>query len=62
MLLNIILSDIQQYRTVVEKVIQFFVSPEKCENQIYEFLTPDRRYTESSLDTFSCLDYLSHNY
>ena len=44
MLLNIILSDFQQYRTLLAKVIQFFVSPEKCENQRYKFLTPDRRY------------------
>ena len=28
MLLNIILSDFQQYRTLQVKVIQFFVSPE----------------------------------
>ena len=44
MLLNIILSDFQQYRTLLAKVIQFFVSPEKCENQRYEVLTPDLRY------------------
>ena len=44
MLLYIILSDFQQYRTLLAKVIQFFVFPEKCENQRYEFLTPDRRY------------------
>ena len=44
MLLNIILSDFQHYRTLLAKVIQFFVSPEKCENQGYKFLTPDRRY------------------
>ena len=44
MLLNIILSDFQQYRTLLAKVIQFFVSPEKCKNQIYKFLTPDRPY------------------
>ena len=44
MLLNIILSDFQQYRTLLANVIQFFVSPEKCENQRYEFLTPGRRY------------------
>ena len=44
MLLNIILSDIQQYRTLLAKVIQFFVSPEKCENQRYKFLTPNRLY------------------
>ena len=42
MLLNIILSDFQQYRALLAKV---FVSPEKCENQRYKFLTPDRRYT-----------------
>ena len=42
MLLNIILSDFQQYRTLLAKVIQFFVSPEKCENQSYKFLTPKR--------------------
>ena len=48
MLLNIILSDFQQYRTLLAKVIQFFVSPEKCENQFrYKFLTPDRRYVYS---------------
>ena len=28
----IILSDFQQYRTLLANVIQFFVSPEKCEN------------------------------
>ena len=44
MLLNIILSDFQQYRTFLAKVIQFFVSPEKCENQRYKVLTLDRRY------------------
>ena len=44
MLLNIILSDFQQYRTLLAKVIQFFVSPEKCKNQRYKFLTPDRHY------------------
>ena len=44
MVLNIILSDLQQYRTLLAKVIQFFVSPEKCENQRYEFLTLDRRF------------------
>ena len=44
MLLNIILSEFQQYRTLLAKVIQFFVSPKKCKNQWYEFLTPDRRY------------------
>ena len=44
MLLNIILSDFQQYRTLLAKVIQFFVSPEKCENQRYTVLTLDRRY------------------
>ena len=44
MLLNIILSDFQQYRTLLAKVIQFFVSPEKCENQKKDFLTPDRQY------------------
>ena len=38
MVLNIILSDFQQYRTLLAKVIQFFVSPEKCENQRYDFL------------------------
>ena len=38
------MSDFQQYRTHLAKVIQFFVSPEKCENQSYEFLTRDRRY------------------
>ena len=32
----------QQYRTLLAKVIQFFVSPEKCENQRYEVLTPDQ--------------------
>ena len=26
--------DFQQYRTLLAKVIQFFVSPKKCENQI----------------------------
>ena len=41
MLLNIILSDFQQYRTLLAKVIQFFVS-RKCKNQRYNFLTPDR--------------------
>ena len=44
MLLNIIESNFQQYRTLLAKVIQFFVSAEKCENQRYKFLTPDRRY------------------
>ena len=44
MLLNINLSDFQQYRTLLLKVIQFFVSPEKCENQRYKFLTPDQVY------------------
>ena len=36
------LSDCQQYRTLLAKVIQFFVSPEKCENRRYKVLTPDR--------------------
>ena len=49
MLLNIILSDCQQYRTLLEKVIQFFVTPEKCENQRYKFLTPSRRYDKKNL-------------
>ena len=40
MLLNIFLSNFQQYRTLLAKVIQFFVSPEKCKNQRYEYLTP----------------------
>ena len=42
-LTNIILSDFQQYRTLLAKVIQFFVSPEKCKNQRYKFclLTDD---------------------
>ena len=44
MLLNIILSDFQQYRTLLAKVIQFFVSPEKCQNQRYKFFTLDPRY------------------
>ena len=44
LLLNIILSVFQQYRTLLAKVIQFFVSPEKCKNQRYKFLTPDQRY------------------
>ena len=44
MLLNIIMSDFQQYRTLLAKVIQFFVFPEKCENQRYEVLTSDRQY------------------
>ena len=44
MLLNIILSDFQQNRTLQAKVIQFFVSPEKSENQRYKFLTPNLRY------------------
>ena len=26
-----------------KKLIKFFVSPEKCENQRYEVLTPERR-------------------
>ena len=26
---------------------QFFVSPEKCKNQRFEFLTPDRRYVKT---------------
>ena len=43
MLLNIILSDFQQ-------VIQFFVSPEKCENPRYNFLTLGRRYAMLVLD------------
>ena len=43
MLLNIILIDSQQYRTFLAQVIQFFVSPEKCENQRIEFLTPVRQ-------------------
>ena len=43
MLLSIVLSDFQQYRTLLAKVIQFFVSPEKCENQRHKFLTPDWR-------------------
>ena len=43
MLLNI--SDVQQYRTLLAKVIQFFVLPEKCKNQRYKFLTPDGRCT-----------------
>ena len=43
MLLNIILSDFQQYRTLLAKVIHFFVSLEKCENQRYKLLTPDQR-------------------
>ena len=38
MLLTIILSDFQQYRTLLAKVIHFFVSPEKCENLRYKFL------------------------
>ena len=50
MLLNIILSHFQQYRTLLAKVIQFFVSPEKCENQRYKFLTPDWRYVWPSCD------------
>ena len=37
MLLNIILSDFQQYKTLLAKVIQFFVSPEKCKNQDMSF-------------------------
>ena len=44
MLLNIILSDLQQYRTLPRKVFQFYVSPEKCENQRYKVLTPNQRY------------------
>ena len=47
MLLNIILSDFQQYRTLLAKVIQLFVSPEKCKNQRFEFLTPDRGHMEN---------------
>ena len=50
----IILSDFQQYRTLLAKVIQFFVSPEKCESQRYEVLTPDRRYDIIN-QTFFCL-------
>ena len=38
------MSEFQQYRALLAKVIQFIVSPEKCENQRYEFLFPDRRY------------------
>ena len=53
MLLNIILSDFQQYRTLIVKVIQFFVSPEKCENQRYKFLTPDRQYAVGTQRTIS---------
>ena len=53
MLLNIISSDFQQYRTLLAKVIHFFVSPEKCENQRYKFLTPDRRYINQQM-TESC--------
>ena len=33
MLLNIILSNFQPYRTLLAKVIHFVVSPEKCKNQ-----------------------------
>ena len=36
----IILSDFQQYRTLLAKVTQFFVSPEKFINQRYKFLIP----------------------
>ena len=37
MLLTIILSDFQQYRSLLAKVIQFFVSTEKVENQLCVF-------------------------
>ena len=48
MLLTIILSDFQQYRTILANVIQLFVSPEKCENQRYEIL--DSRPTICEFD------------
>ena len=47
MLLNIILSDFQQYRILLAKVIQFFVSPEKRKKQRYEFLTLNRQYVKT---------------
>ena len=50
MLLDIILSDFQQFRTLLAKVIQFFVSPEKCER--YEFLTPNQRYAINTKVSF----------
>ena len=31
-------------RSLLAKVIQFLVSPEKCKNQRYKFLTPDQLY------------------
>ena len=55
MLLNIILSDFQQYRTLLAKVIQFFVSPNKCKKQRYKFLTPDRRYGPNCKKTSTLL-------
>ena len=49
MLLNIILSNFQQYRTTLAKVIQFFVSPKKCENQRDKILTRDGRNADRLL-------------
>ena len=54
MLLNIILSDFQQYRTLLAKG----VSPEKCKNQRYEFLTPDRRYA-AYIQVYFRLDFFT---
>ena len=36
------MSDFPQYWTLLAKIIQFFVSPEKCQNQQYEVLTSQR--------------------
>ena len=44
-LLNIILSDFQQYRTLLAKVIQLFVPPENVKIKGTSFSTPDRHYT-----------------
>ena len=46
----LLLSDFQQYWTLLAKVIQFFVSPEKCKNQRYKFLTPDLQYVNKLYD------------
>ena len=59
MLLNRILSDFQQYRTLLAKVIHYFVSPEKCKNQRYKFLTPDRQFAQSSLNMFAQLSIVA---